>query len=93
MLNLYFKLSREGRRRYYKEMLPLLHRTKMETLKERDNDSYYLVYIGTKPHARGRGYATMLIRDMIARVRGSRTRPPPAPSHPSSSELQWTLTV
>ena len=70
MVKLYFQLPYEGRKRYYKEMLPLLGRTKMEVLKEQEDDSYYLVYIGTKPTARGRGYATKLMLDMIKKVRG-----------------------
>lgn len=73
MLKLYFQLPAEGRKRYYREMLPLLHRTKAKIMGERDEDSYYLVYIGTKPHARGRGHATRLIRDMIAKVGHHRT--------------------
>lgn len=50
-------------------MLPLLTRTKTEVMRERDNDSYYLVYIGTKPNARSRGYATKLLQLMIMKVR------------------------
>lgn len=68
MWRLYFQLSSEGRQRYYNEMLPLLHDTKAEVLGERDDNAYYLVYLGTKPHARGRGYAGKLLRTMIARV-------------------------
>ena len=69
IIKLYLQLPAEGRKRYFKELLPLLHRTKTEVLRERDEDSYYLVYIGTKSGARGRGYATKLIRDMIVKVR------------------------
>jgi GNAT superfamily N-acetyltransferase len=58
---LYYKLSREGRARFYGEFLPLLHDTKHEVLGERDEDSFYLVYIGTKPKSRGKGYARLLI--------------------------------
>ncbi|KAI7786958.1 n-acetyltransferase-like protein [Diaporthe eres] len=68
MWRLYFQLSSEGRQRYYNEMLPLLHDTKAEVLGERDDNAYYLVYLGTKPHARGRGYAGKLLRTMIARA-------------------------
>lgn len=68
MWRLYFQLSSEGRQRYYNEMLPLLHDTKAEVLGERDENAYYLVYLGTKPHARGRGYARKLLQTMIARV-------------------------
>lgn len=69
MWRLYFQLSTEGRQRYYNEMLPLLHDTKAEVLGERDENAYYLVYLGTKPHARGRGYARKLLQTMIERVR------------------------
>lgn len=69
IIKLYLQLPAEGRKRYFKELLPLLHRTKGEVLRERDENSYYLVYIGTKPSARGRGYATKLIQDMIVKVR------------------------
>lgn len=65
---LWYQLSAEGRQRYYNEMLPLLHHTKMEVLGERDDNAYYLVYLGTKPHARGRGYARKLIQTMTDRV-------------------------
>ncbi|EJT77763.1 hypothetical protein GGTG_02868 [Gaeumannomyces tritici R3-111a-1] len=65
---LYFQLSPEGRRRYYDEMMPLLHHTKAEVLGDRDDDSYYLVYLGTKPSGRGRGYARKLLEEMIARA-------------------------
>jgi ribosomal protein S18 acetylase RimI-like enzyme len=65
---LYFKLSREGKARFYGEFLPLLHTTKHEVLQERDDNSLYLVYIGTKPSARGKGYARALIEHGLAMV-------------------------
>jgi predicted GNAT family acetyltransferase len=68
MWKLWFRLSAEGRKRYYEESLPLLHRTKAEVLGDRDDDTWYLVYIGTKPSARGRGYAKKLIEHMLLRV-------------------------
>jgi len=58
---LYYRLSREGRARFYSEFLPLLHDTKQEVLGARDDNSLYLVYIGTKPEARRKGYAQLLI--------------------------------
>ncbi|KAI4180554.1 MAG: hypothetical protein L6R41_007170 [Letrouitia leprolyta] len=61
MWTLNFKLSRDGRRRFHKEFLPLLHYTKSEVLGDLDNNSWYLVYIGTKPGAQKKGYARMLI--------------------------------
>lgn len=68
MWRLYYQLSAEGRKRYYDEMLPVLHHTKEEVMGERDDDCYYLVYIGTKPNARGRGYASKLLMDMMDKV-------------------------
>ncbi|KAF3767404.1 hypothetical protein M406DRAFT_254151 [Cryphonectria parasitica EP155] len=68
MWRLYFQLSAEGRARYYNELMPLLHDTKLEVLGERDSNAYYLVYLGTKPHARGRGYARRLLQTMIERA-------------------------
>lgn len=69
MWRLYLQLSAEGRERYFNELMPLLHDTKAEVLGDRDGDAYYLVYLGTKPHARGRGYARKLLQTMIDRVR------------------------
>lgn len=64
MWRLYYKLSKEGKTRFYQEFLPLLHDNKHETMGERDDDSYYLVYIGSKPHSQGKGYAKKLIQHM-----------------------------
>ena len=61
MWRLHYKLSTEGKTRFFNEFLPLLHDTKLETLGLRDNDSWYLVYIGTKTGSRGKGYARKLI--------------------------------
>ena len=69
MWRLYYKLSSEGKTRYFSEFLPLLHDTKHDVLGHRDNDSYYLVYLGSKPSARGKGYAKKLIEHMTAIVR------------------------
>ncbi|KAK8052106.1 hypothetical protein PG993_003491 [Apiospora rasikravindrae] len=68
MWRLYWQLSPEGRRRYYGELLPLLHDTKRDIMGDRDDDCYYLVYLGTKPSGRGRGYATKLIEDMAVKA-------------------------
>lgn len=46
----------------------MLHDTLGEVMGERSHDCYYLVYIGTKPSARGRGYASKLMKDMIMKV-------------------------
>lgn len=56
-----YRLSKEGKIRFFEEFLPLLGRTKAEVLGERDEKSWYLNYIGTKPSARGKGYARKLI--------------------------------
>ncbi|RYP56215.1 hypothetical protein DL771_012002 [Monosporascus sp. 5C6A] len=69
MWRLPWQLSAEGRRRYYDELMPLLHDTKREVLGPgRDEDCYYLVYLGTRPSGRGRGYARKLIEHMAARA-------------------------
>ena len=61
MFGVYWKLSREGRKRFFDEFLPLLHTTKHEVLSKEDANSWYLVYIGTRPKSRGKGYAKALI--------------------------------
>lgn len=63
-----YRLTPEARRRYNDDFLPLLHDAKAEVMGARDGECYYLVYIGTKPNARKRGYAGKLLDDMIARV-------------------------
>ncbi|KAI0165486.1 hypothetical protein GGR57DRAFT_121866 [Xylariaceae sp. FL1272] len=68
MWRLYYQLSAEGRRRYYTELLPLLHDTKHEVMGERDSDCYYLVYLGTKPSGQKRGYGRKLIEHMAAKA-------------------------
>jgi GNAT superfamily N-acetyltransferase len=69
MWRLWYKLSSEGKTRFYNEFLPLLHHTKHDVMGDRDDNSYYLVYLGSKPSARGKGYARKLIEHMTARVR------------------------
>ncbi|KAF2103113.1 hypothetical protein NA57DRAFT_33178 [Rhizodiscina lignyota] len=61
MWRLQYQLSNEGKRRFFTEFLPLLHDTKTKILGARDEESWYLVYIGTKVAARGKGYARKLI--------------------------------
>ena len=68
MWRLNYKLSAEGRSRFFDEFLPILHSTKHEVLGDRDHDSWYLVYIGTKPNARGKGYATKSIQYITEKV-------------------------
>jgi ribosomal protein S18 acetylase RimI-like enzyme len=65
---LWFQFSTEGRKRFFNEFLPLLHDTKHDVLKERDENSWYLVYLGAKKSARGKGYAKKLIQDATAQV-------------------------
>ncbi|KAH7354978.1 hypothetical protein BKA65DRAFT_394987 [Rhexocercosporidium sp. MPI-PUGE-AT-0058] len=64
MWRLWYKLSTEGKARFYNEFLPLLHDTKHSVMGDRDDDSYYLVYLGSKPSARGKGYGKKLIEHM-----------------------------
>jgi ribosomal protein S18 acetylase RimI-like enzyme len=66
---LYYKLSAEGRKRFFSEFMPLLHDTKQDVLGDRDANSYYLVYLGTRPQSRRRGYAKKLVEHMARRVR------------------------
>ncbi|KAL8987605.1 MAG: hypothetical protein Q9177_003202 [Variospora cf. flavescens] len=54
------QLSEEGNCRFI-EFMQLLHQTKTEVLGKYDENSWYLVYIGTRKEARGQGYARMLI--------------------------------
>ncbi|KAL8731620.1 MAG: hypothetical protein Q9166_003308 [cf. Caloplaca sp. 2 TL-2023] len=68
MWELNHKFSSEGKSRFQEEFLPLLHRTKEEVLGNLDNDSWYLVYIGTKPTSRGNGYARRLIEYVTDQV-------------------------
>ena len=69
MWRLQYQLSAEGKTRFFKEFLPLLHDTKAEVLGARDDNSWYLVYIGTKSSARGKGYARKLIEYVGKMVR------------------------
>lgn len=61
MWRLYYKLGKESRARYFNEFLPKLHDGKADVLKERDDKSWYLIYIGTVPEARGKGYSRKLV--------------------------------
>lgn len=63
-----FKFSPEGYKRYFREFMPLLHETKHEVLGDLEDESWYLVYIGTKPKARGKGYARALIESVTREV-------------------------
>lgn len=63
MFTFNWKLSKEGKKRFFDEFLPLLHDTKHEVLDKDEERSWYLVYIGTKADSRGKGYAKALIED------------------------------
>lgn len=66
MWRLIFQISREGMNRFYKEFVPLLHDTKHGILGDRDDKSWYLVYLGTKPSSRGKGYGGKLLQHGLA---------------------------
>lgn len=68
LLLLRYKLSKEARERFFTEFLPLLHDTKTRVLRENDDNSWYLVYIGTKPGSRGKGFAKALIQHTTSQV-------------------------
>src|ERR1700712_3083778 len=61
MWRLYYQLSSCGRQRFFNDFLPSLHHTKEHVLGGRDADAWYLVYIGTRPEARGKGLGRKLI--------------------------------
>jgi ribosomal protein S18 acetylase RimI-like enzyme len=61
MWRLAYKLTSEGRTRFFSEFLPLLGDSKTRVLGHRDSDSWYLVYIGTKTSGQRKGYAKRLI--------------------------------
>lgn len=69
MWRLNYKLSKEGKKRFFDEFLPLLHDTKHDVMGDRDDKSWYLVYIGTKKEARGKGLARKLIEYVTNIVR------------------------
>ncbi|KAI7492290.1 hypothetical protein KC367_g9188 [Hortaea werneckii] len=78
-----FLLSPEGQKRFFTEFLPLLHTTKSQVLRggggggggspeghddEEEEPSYYLVYLGTRPSGRGKGYARQVVEYLTARA-------------------------
>jgi len=65
---LHFQMSREGRDRWFKYFMPMLHDIKHDTLGQRDDDAWYLVYLGTRPEARRMGYARRVIEDVTDRA-------------------------
>ena len=68
MWSFHWKLSKEGRKRFFDEFMPLLHNTKHEVLGKEEAKSWYLVYIGTRPGSRGKGYAKALIENITQKV-------------------------
>ena len=68
MWRLQYKFSTEGRTRFFTEFLPLLHDTKADVMGARDDDHWYLVYIGTKTGSRGKGFARKLIEQITSRA-------------------------
>ena len=79
---LHWKLSREGKKRFFDEFLPMLHDTKQSVLGPDDDNAWYLVYIGTRPGSRGKGYAKSLIEYTTKQVR----RTPNIPSYPKKKK-------
>ncbi|KAI6971926.1 hypothetical protein D0869_08629 [Hortaea werneckii] len=64
-----YQLSPEGQKRFFSEFLPLLHTTKTHVLgPEGDRESYYLVYLGTRPSGRGKGYARQVVEYVTSRA-------------------------
>lgn len=61
MWRLYFILGKESKERYFNEFLPVLHDAKAEVMGDRDDKSWYLIYLGTVPEARGKGYSRKLV--------------------------------
>jgi ribosomal protein S18 acetylase RimI-like enzyme len=73
MWRLNYRLSAEGKRRFFDEFLPLLHDTMHTTLGPREHEAWYLVYIGTRTSARGKGHARKLI-EHVTRLADSEGR-------------------
>ncbi|CAA19112.1 N-acetyltransferase [Schizosaccharomyces pombe] len=60
-----YKLDGEGRKRFFNEFLPILNDTKADVLKERDDHSWYLVYVGVSSKEQGKGYLRKLIEPIF----------------------------
>ena len=52
----------------FSEFFPLLTDTKLAVLGDRDPASWYLVYIGTRPDGRGKGYARKVVEYVTSRA-------------------------
>jgi GNAT superfamily N-acetyltransferase len=65
---LHYRFSKVGYARWFTDFMPLLHDTKHDVLQERDNNSWYLVYLGTRPGARRRGLARALVEHITEKA-------------------------
>ncbi|EPY50598.1 N-acetyltransferase [Schizosaccharomyces cryophilus OY26] len=65
MWRLNYQLDSEGRQRFFREFLPILHDTKAEILQQRDDSSWYLVYVGIKRNSQGKGCLRKLIQPIM----------------------------
>jgi ribosomal protein S18 acetylase RimI-like enzyme len=66
-------LPADARDRFFRTFTPLLHDTKRRVLGDaRDADSWYLVYLGTRPGARRMGHARALVEHVTARADAER---------------------
>ncbi|ODQ63618.1 hypothetical protein NADFUDRAFT_84257 [Nadsonia fulvescens var. elongata DSM 6958] len=61
MWRLWFMYGAEGRKRFFSDYLPIMRNAKKKVLGEFDDNSWYLIYLGTIPQARGKGHARKLI--------------------------------
>ena len=68
MWRLRYKLTTEGAARFFEEFLPKLHEAKHKALGIDDDNSWYLVYIGTRPGSQKKGYAKALIEMVTKHV-------------------------
>jgi len=74
MWRLNYRLSQEGRVRFFQEFFPLLHDAMHTTLGDREHEAWYLVYIGTRPAGRGKGHARKLI-EQVTKIADQEGRP------------------
>ncbi|KAI7239899.1 hypothetical protein KC330_g1622 [Hortaea werneckii] len=91
-----YQLSPEGQKRFFSEFLPLLHTTKTQVLgPEGDEASYYLVYLGTRPSGRGKGYARQVVEYVTARADRERRKCYLESSHVVNREMyrKWGFEV
>ncbi|KAJ6444563.1 acetyltransferase [Purpureocillium lavendulum] len=65
---LWYQLPPEAKNRFFAELVPALHDAREQVMGKRNDDCWYLGYIGTKPNSRGRGYASKLISSMADRA-------------------------